>query len=368
MTRKISRRNALAGVGSLVAASPLMADQPPKLVGEPAGRIAPRADLVNVPEFEDVAGRRLAPDVYARIAGSDRAFFDRITFRPRMMVPTTNLDESIELFGEKIFAPILVGPTARQQMYHPDGELATVRGASAAKALMVVSSDSSVPFDKIAAEAKTTLWYQVYAEGDLDAVRGRVQAAVKAGCKAVCITVGAQFRNVTDTPNPAKLASMPKTALNWNLIDQIRQGVNVPVVVKGIMTPEDADAAVKHGIQGVVVSNYGGPLTSSGGLLTKGMASSIEMLPSIVDAVGKRAPVLIDGSFRRGSDIFKALAYGARAVMIGRPVLWGLAAYGADGVQSVLEMLQTEVGRDMGHCGKPTIASIDRTVVKLHEV
>ncbi len=140
----------------------------------------------------------------------------------------------------------------------------------------------------------------------------------------------------------------------------MRQGLSVPFLLKGIMTAEEADAAVKRGIQGIVVSNYGG-------LLTRGMASSIEMLPAIVDAVNGRAPVLIDGSFRRGSDIFKALAFGARAVLIGRPALWGLAAYGADGVQSLLEMLQTEVGRDMGQCGKPNLKAIDRTVVKIHE-
>ena len=140
----------------------------------------------------------------------------------------------------------------------------------------------------------------------------------------------------------------------------MRKGIGVPVLIKGIMTPQEAGAAMKHGIDGIVVSNYGG-------LLTPGMASSIEMLPSIADAVAGKAPVLIDGSFRRGSDIFKALAYGATAVMVGRPVVWGLAAYGPEGAQQVLEMLQTEVARDMAHCGKPTIKDIDRTVVKLHE-
>ena len=153
---------------------------------------------------------------------------------------------------------------------------------------------------------------------------------------------------------------MTRPGLNWAAIDQMRKGVGVPVLIKGIMTPQEAGAVIKRGIDGIVVSNYGG-------LLAPGMASSMEMLPSIADAVGGKAPILIDGSFRRGSDIFKALAYGATAVMLGRPLVWGLAAYGPDGAQQVLEMLQTEVGRDMGHCGKPTIKDIDRTVVKLHE-
>src|SRR5580693_3602017 len=122
----VTRRKALAGFGSLVAASPLIADHPPKLIGEPPGRIAPRVDLVNVLEFENVAERKLASTVFSTVAGSDRTFFDRITFRPRMMVPTTNLDLTSELFGEKMFAPIIAGPIGNQQSFHPDGELATV--------------------------------------------------------------------------------------------------------------------------------------------------------------------------------------------------------------------------------------------------
>ena len=165
----VTRRKALAGLGSLVAASPLAADHPPKLIGEPPGRIAPRADLVNVLEFENMAERKLAPDVYATIAGGDRSFFDRITFRPRMMVPTTHLDLTISLFGEKMFAPVIAGPMARLQNYHPDGEVGMVRAASAAKSWMVVSSESSLPVEKIAAESKTTLWYQVFPEEDLSA-------------------------------------------------------------------------------------------------------------------------------------------------------------------------------------------------------
>ena len=357
----LTRRKALAGFGSLVAASPLIADHPSKLIGEPPGRIAPRLDLVNVLEFENMAERKLAPAVYANVAGSDRSFFDRITFRPRMMGPTTQLDLTISLFGEKMFAPLMVGPMARLQNYHPDGEVGMVRAASAAKSWMVVSSESSMPIEKIAAESKTTLWYQVFPEEDASAVRAKMDQAVKAGCKAVCITVGAPLRNAEGWPTPAKVAAMSRPALNWAAIDQMRKGISVPVLIKGIMTPQEADAAVKRGINGIVVSNYGG-------LLTPGMASSMEMLPSIAEAVGGKAPILIDGSFRRGSDIFKALAFGATAVMMGRPIVWGLAAYGPEGAQQVLEMLQTEVARDMAHCSKRTIQDIDRTVVRLHEV
>jgi isopentenyl diphosphate isomerase/L-lactate dehydrogenase-like FMN-dependent dehydrogenase len=338
-----------------------MADQPPKLIGEPPGRIAPRTDLVNVLEFENTAERKLAPPVYATIAGSDRSFFERITFRPRMMVPTTLLDLSLELFGEKMFAPVMAGPLARLQTYHPDGETGVARAASAAKAWMVVSSESSVPLEKIAAESTTVLWYQVFLDGNRSAVRAKMDQAIKAGCKAICITTGVPFRNAEAGSGPAKLAAMSRPSINWDVIDQMRKGIDVPVLIKGIMTPEEAEAAIKRGVQGIVVSNYGG-------LLTPGMVPPMEMLPSIADTVAGKVPVMVDGNFRRGSDIFKALAYGATAVMIGRPIAWGLAAYGPEGAQQVLEMLQTELARDMAHNGKPKLKDIDRTVVKLHEV
>ena len=134
---------------------------------------------------------KLAPDVFAAIAGSDRSFFDRITFRPRMMAPTYHLDLTISLFGEKMFAPVIVGPMARLQNYHPDGEAGMVRAASAAKSWMVVSCESSLPMEKISAESKTTLWYQVFPDEDVTGVRAKMDLAVKAGCKAICITVGA---------------------------------------------------------------------------------------------------------------------------------------------------------------------------------
>lgn len=356
----VTRRRALAGVGSLVAASPLMADQPPSLIGEPPGRIAPRAELVNVLEFENMAARSLAPQAYAAIAGSDRSFFERITFRPRMMMPTTHLDLSVTLFGEKMFAPIIAGPVARLQDYNPDGEVGLARAASAAKAWIVVSSESSMPLEKVAAESKTPWCYQVFADGDASALSGKIDQAVKLGCKAICITTGVPFRNVDARSGPSK-AIQPRSALNWEMIDRLRKGAKVPVLLKGIMTPQGAEAAAKRGIDGIVVSNYGG-------LLTPGMASPIEMLASIVDAVSGKAAILIDGSFRRGSDIFKALAFGATAVMVARPVAWGLAAYGAAGAQQVLEMLQTEVARDMAQTGKPTLKDIDRRVVKLHQL
>ena len=356
-----TRRQVLAGLGSLAVASPLLADQPPQLIGEPPGRIAPRADLVNVLEFEDMAKRQLAPPIFDSDC-RQRSFF----LRPDH-VPSSH-DGTHHAYG---YEPPVVwrqdvcadhgGAVAKLQTYHPDGEAGMARAASAAKAWMVVSSDSSMPFEKIAAESSTVLWYQVFPDGDISGVNAKMAQAVKSGCKAICITTGFPFPDADAGAGPAKLAAMTHSAVNWDVIDKMRKGINVPVLIKGIMTPEEANTAVKRGVQGIVVSNYGG-------LLTPGMASSMEMLPSIAKVVAGKIPVLIDGSFRRGSDIFKALAYGATAVMIARPLAWGLAAYGPEGAQQILEMLQTEVGRDMAQSGKPTLADIDRSVVKLHEV
>ncbi len=362
MSRIPSRRQVLARFASLVAASPLLhAQQAPTLIGEPPGRIAPRDELVNTFEFEAMAQRKLDSATFAAIAGGDRAAFERITFRPRLLVNVMNLDLTVELFGERMFAPILVGPASRQQRVHPEGELATVRGASAAKAVTVVSSRSSSPLDQIAEQAKTSLWYQVFPEPDINAVRTRVQQAVKAGCKALCVTVGTPYRptGAGGAPGPSRLPLMGNPGLDWSAIDRLRQGLSVPVLLKGIMSPEEAQTAVQKGAQGIIVSNQGGRFIP-------GLAAPIEVLAPIVDAVGGKAPVLIDGGFRRGTDLLKALALGARAVLITRPVLWGLAAYGADGVQTVVEMLQTELARNMGLCGKANLKALDRNMLKIH--
>jgi 4-hydroxymandelate oxidase len=156
------------------------------------------------------------------------------------------------------------------------------------------------------------------------------------------------------------LPALASPAVSWSAIDQLRQGIGVPFLLKGIMSPEEAQSAVQKGVQGIVVSNYGG-------LLTPGLASPMEMLPAIADAVAGRVPVLVDGGFRRGSDILKALVLGAQGVFLARPVMWGLSAYGAEGVQGVLEMLQTELGRSIAQCSKPNLKALDRSVVKIHQ-
>jgi len=328
-----------------------------ELIGEPRGRIAPLAELVNAFEVQAMARRKLPDNVYAIIAGTDRRALERITFRPRLMVNVTQLDLTTELLGEKMFAPILVAPIANQQAFHPEGELATARGASAAKTALVISSQSSRQLSEIVAEAKSSsVWYQLYPDADIKVTIDAAQKAVDVGCKVVCLTVGAPYRTNTGS---ARLQAIGNLKMAWPLVQDMKRSVKAPLVLKGIMSPDEARSAVESGVQAIVVSNHGGMYTS-------GFADPIEMLPSVTEAVNGKIPVLIDGSFRRGTDILKALALGARAVLIGRPAMWGLAAYGSDGVKAVLEMLQSELGRNMAMCGKPNVAAVTRELVRIH--
>lgn len=338
MVEKVTRRQALA-----LAVGHSAADQP--------ARLAPRDQLVNVLEYEVQARLKLGSNLAPDIADADRSEFDRITLRPRMLVPTLGLDLSVTLLGDKLAAPILVAPIANQNRFHPEGERATVKGASAAKAAVIVSSTTSVPIGPLVAESATPIWYQVH-PGDPAAAR-QVAAAVEAGCKAICVSVG-----VTPFANGTR----PRSArIDWKVIDTLTRDSRLPIVVKGITTPDAAATALRHNVQALIVSNYGG-------LSVPGKEPLLLTLPAIVSAVAGKAPVIVDGGFRRGTDILKALAFGATAIAVGRPVMWGLAAYGADGVQGVIEMLQTELARYMAMCGRSTVNQLDRTVLQVHGV
>lgn len=308
---------------------------------------APFDELVNVLEFEAEAAKRLADDVARAIAGSDRAAFDRITFRPRMMVNCVDLSLAAELFGIPLFAPILVGPVADQRRFDPEAEAATALGAAAAKSAMVVSRRSSVPVASLS-KAGAPLIYQLFADDSAAALRAQAADAEQAGCRAIILTIGADG---TRDRRP--------TGRDWAALETLRASTTLPVAAKGVTTSADALAAIARGAQALVVSNYGHADAP-------GRPAALDALPAVVAAVGPDVPVLVDGGVRRGTDIMKALALGARAVLVARPVMWGLAAYGAGGVQAVLELLQTELARVMGCCGTPTLAAITPAVVKVH--
>jgi 4-hydroxymandelate oxidase len=357
-----SRRQAIGVMGATVSAN--MAATMPAL-GAPAKPVAatslrvpfppplvevPRGDLVDVLEYEPQARLVLGPAKVAPILGSDRTVTDRITLRPRMNIPTRDLDLTATLFGDEHFTPIIIGPIADQKRFHPDGEVAMARGASAAKAAIVLSSDASVPLATIAQAATTPLWLQVYAKSTK--VKDVLAEASAANAKAVIVTVNAG----TSASGPRAPAS---AQIEWAGVDAVVKGTSLPVIVKGITRPEDAKEAVARGAKGVVVSNYRGGNVSA-------LKGTLLLVAPVVQAVGDQIPVLVDGSFRRGTDILKALGFGAKAVLIGRPVMWGLAAYGADGVQGVVEMLQTELARYMSMCGRPSLAAVNPSLVRVH--
>lgn len=378
------------------AASPLLAgpqDETTRAVFQPA-RISPVDELVSVFDFEEVARKKLPETLYNHIAGGagaeqtlrrNRKFFERITFRPRMLVDVSEMDLSIQLFGHKLSAPILVGPSSGHGRLHADAEGATVHGAGSAASAVVISRRSSRPIDEIVAQASTPVWFQTDAEAEDAIIRSEVKRAAAAGCRVVCLAVGIRrpavlerdihSRRITSgteiveglertglvgawPPDPARLRERGGPQLTWSLIDRVKEWSGLPVILKGVMSRDEASQALANGIDALVVSNYGGRTID-------GVSATIEVLPEIVGEVEGRVPIFVDGGFRRGVDILKGLALGASAVWLGRPVLWALASYGSEGVARVLQMLQMELALAMGLSGKRDLAAIDRSLVKV---
>lgn len=325
--------------------------------------------IVTVDDYEPLARERLATDVYNYFAGGagdewtlaeNRRAFERWVIRPRMLTGAWPVHPSIELLGTSIDAPVLVAPWAYQMRAHPDGELATARAAARAKTVMVVSTTTVDHLEDVAGASDGPKWWQLYVfteRGETVDMLHRVHAA---GFAAVCLTVdfpvgGLRHRDTrNDFDMPIGLPQDELTFapdLTWDDLSWIRDAAPVPFLVKGIMTAEDARIGVEMGVDGIVVSNHGGRQLDS-------VHAPITVLPEIVEAVGGRVPVLVDGGFRRGTDIFKALALGATAVLVGRPACWGLAAAGEEGVVDVLRILRAELENTMILAGTRSVADI----------
>ncbi len=349
---------------------------------------------VNLFEFEDVARQRLPQMVYDFVAGGagdeltlrrNRTSFDAIRLKPRVLVDVSQLDTRLELFGQRLDFPILLAPTAYHKLMHPEGEAATARGAGAAGATLVASSFSTIAIEDIAKAATGPLWFQLYVQEDRGFTRELVQRAESAGCRATCITVdtpvigvrnreqrdqfklppGLQIENLKKLLQGAQhpavgdagiYAPILDPKLTWEGIDWVRSFAKVPILLKGILNPDDARLAVEHGASGILVSNHGARNLDT-------VPATIEALPRVIEAVEGRIPVLMDGGVRRGTDVVKALALGAKAVLIGRSYLWGLAANGAAGVEQVVKILRTELLAAMALCGTPALGKIDRNVL-----
>lgn len=377
-----------------LAASPLAASfsllhsQDPFLPANPK-------EALNVLDFEAVARKALPPAHFGYMATgvdddatlrANRGGFHKYQLRPRRMVDVSHADLSVDVFGTKWATPIFICPCGSQKAFHPEGEMATARAANTRKTWQVLSTMSTTPIEDVAAANGKPIWYQLYLTSSWAITEKLVAHAEAAGCPVLAVTVDLTVGRNTETLERAKRMdsrqcsnchpggqqrsfarySMFKgldtagittynSAMSWDMVARLKKFTKMKIVLKGIESREDARLSRENGADGIIVSNHGGRAEESG-------RGTIECLPEVIDGAGSM-PVLIDGGFRRGTDIYKALALGARAVGVGRPYLWGLAAFGQPGVERVLDLLHAELELTMRQMGRRTIAEIDRTSI-----
>lgn len=349
---------------------------------------------VNVAEYERLAEQALDPGAhgyFAGGAGDERTLrenvsaFERIRIRPRVLVDVSSVETSTTLLGTDVSMPVLVAPVAFQRLAHPDGEAGMARAAAGAGALMCLSTLATArPRDVAEGAAGAPRWFQLYLFRDRGVTRALAEEAVEAGYSAIVLTVDApragrrerDLRSGFAIPPEVTVPSLAAAvggqtplsvhevfalvdaALTWADVEALAAELPVPLLVKGILTAEDARLAVEHGVAGIVVSNHGGRQLD-------GVPASIEALPEVVEAAEGRAEVLMDGGVRRGTDVLCALALGARAVLVGRPALWGLAADGERGARRVLELLREELELALCLAGCPSVAAVTHEHVRL---
>lgn len=342
--------------------------------------------VLTLDEFEELARGTMPPATYEYVASGaadehslrwNRSAYDRIALRPRVLVDVGTLDTRVELLGATLPHPILLAPAAYQRAMHPEGEAATARGAGPTGTTMVVSTATTTPITEVAAAATAPLWFQLYVQSDRAFTGDLVAQVVAAGCRALCVTVDTPTLGVRDRMRRARFELPPgvtaphvydvsqrmrgiltpeAVTLTWADIEWLKSIAGVPVLLKGILDPDDAERAVGVGVDGIIVSNHGARNLDT-------VPATIEALPGVVDRVQGRVPVLVDGGIRRGTDILKALALGARAVLVGRPYCFGLSVGGAAGVARVLEILLEEFRLALKLTGRPTISGLDGGVL-----
>ncbi|CAH0484559.1 unnamed protein product [Peronospora farinosa] len=360
---------------------------------------------LNVLEYEEYAKEYLpknAYDYYASGANDmvtlaeNRQAFNRLILHPRVLRDVSNMTISTTLLGHRISSPVCVAPSAMHRMAHPDGEIASTSATAKADTCYILSTISTTSLEDVAeanskANPHALRWYQLYVFKDRELTRGLVKRAEKAGYKAIVLTVDTPMlghrepdvRNRFSLPNHLTMANFAHVGgahehgvnshkdsglanyvselfdltLNWNDVKWLKSITHLPVVVKGVLSPEDAKIAVEMGCEGVLVSNHGARQLD-------GVAATIDALPAIVKAVDGRAEVYMDGGVRRGTDVFKALALGARAVFLGRPILFGLAHSGEEGVSNVLRILNEELKHAMLFSGTAKLADIGPAYVR----
>jgi 4-hydroxymandelate oxidase len=363
---------------------------------EVAEVIANPKEALSVMDFEEAARRKVMPGHWAyMVSGVDddatvranRDGYTHVELRPRRLRDATKVDISTQLFGVHYNSPIFTCPTGGEKFFNPEGEIAVARATKARGTMQMLSTSTSVGVEDVNSAHGRPVWYQLYAPSKWEACERIVRRVEAAGCPVIALTVD----NTTGRNSETYLRMRPKDlrqcsacheggpgpsmkerkmydgidmtgvatqnpAMTWEFVDRLRKATSVKLFIKGIDTHEDALLAVEHGFDGILVSNHGGRSTET-------RRATIEALPEVVAAVGNRVPVFVDGGVRRGTDVFKALALGAKAVGIGRPFLWGLGAFGQAGVDRVLEILQGELKLVMGNCGTQSVEAIDRAYV-----
>jgi 4-hydroxymandelate oxidase len=354
-------------------------------------------NCLNLNELEEEAQKLLPKMPFDYFAGGAN---DEITLRAnknawqkksllyKVLVDVSKRDLSTTVLGQKIPMPLLIAPTAFHRLAHPEGEIATIKAASQAGIIMTLSSLSNTTIEDVAAHANGNLWFQLYVYKDRGLMRSMVERAEESGCKAIMVTVDAPFigqrardaRNHFHLPEglnaqilmSSGIGTISKNSsgsglstfitdnmdqsLTWLDIEKLAASTTLPILVKGVVRADDAKRATEYGARGVVVSNHGGRQLDTA-------PATFDVLPAIAEAVFGKTEILIDGGIRRGTDIIKAIAYGATAVMVGRPIIWGLAVNGQQGVRQVLDTLKSELDLAMALCGCPTIKDISHDLL-----
>ena len=350
---------------------------------------------ITLMDFEAAARRALPPAHWGYMASgvdddltvrSNREGFARFALRPRRLIDVSKPDLGIELFGTRWETPIFLCPVGGQRMFHGDGEVAVARAASAKKTLQILSSATSIPVEEVAKALAHPLWYQLYMPMTWDGTERLVRRVEQSRCPVLVWTIdllggrnletAERFRRA-DSRDCTACHSSPRggraidqlpmlegikggmnpSVATWEYVDRLKRMTTMKLVLKGIETHEDARLAREHGVDGIIVSNHGGRALDTG-------RGTIDVLAEVVDAAGPGMPVMLDGGVRRGTDVFKALALGARAVGIGRPYVWALSAFGQAGVERVLDILRAELQLTMRQCGTPAISRITRAAVQ----
>jgi len=358
--------------------------------------IASPNDALNVFDFELIARQTLPPAHYGYLATgvdddatlqANRTGFSKFQIRSRRLVDVRRIDTSIELFGATWKTPIVLAPVGSQKAFHADGEMASARAAAARGHLLILSTGTTTSVENVTSARGGPVWYQLYPTDTWRVTQTLVKRAERAGCPVLVLTVdlpaGRNTETATrfakkDTRQCASChqpgwpgffrhkpmfdgldlsgVSLSAPGLTWDFVRRLKDTTKMKLVLKGIETREDAALCVQYGVDGIIVSNHGGRAQESG-------RATIECLPEVVEAVQGKMPVLVDGGVRRGTDVFKALALGAKAVGIGRPYIWGLAAFGQAGVDKVLDLLTRELTLMMRHAGVTSVGQLDRRFI-----